>query len=127
MKILTTSPIAKALMGKKVGEKVKARIISVEVSSKTVTLSMLPHIINLKAQTKTCKIGETFSDAKVEKLIYGKSFLIRLKDQFGFLHKSNIKNAEENVLDEETKILDAIALKKSKNKKEDPESLLDVG
>lgn len=34
--------------GYKVSDKVKARVISVEVSSKTVTLSMLPHIVGLK-------------------------------------------------------------------------------
>jgi len=118
--------------GYKVSDKVKARVISVEVSSKTVTLSMLPHIVGLKTQKPSCKVGETFKDVKVEKLVYGKSFLVRIgKDQLAFMHKTNVKEVAETVLDEETKILEDIALKKSKKgkkkTKEDPETLLDVG
>ena len=41
----------------KVADKVKARVISVDASSKTVTLSLLPHIIALELQSSSFKIG----------------------------------------------------------------------
>lgn len=111
----------------KVGEKVKARVISTDVASKTVTLSLLPHIVALKPQSPTTKIGETFKDVKVEKQIFGNSFLVRLgKDQLAFLHKSNTKEADD-VLDEDSKILEDIKLKKKSKKKVNPEGGLSVG
>lgn len=62
----------------KVGEKVKARVISTDVASKTVTLSMLTHIVSLKPIVPAYKVGESFKEVKVDKLIFGNSFLIRL-------------------------------------------------
>ena len=41
----------------KVGEKVKARVISVDIASKTSSLSLLPHIIGFKACTQQVKVG----------------------------------------------------------------------
>ena len=105
-----------SILNYKVGEKVKARIISTDVASKTVTLSMLSHIVNLKPIVPAYKVGESFKDVKVDKLIFGNSFLIRLaKDQLGFLHKSNSKEADE-VLDEDSKILEDIKIKKKAKK-----------
>lgn len=111
----------------KVGEKVKARVISSDVASKTITLSMLPHIVALKPQTPTTKVGETFKEVKVEKQIFGNSFLVRLaKDQLAFLHKTNTREADD-VLDEDSKILEDIKLKKKGKKKVNPEGGLAVG
>lgn len=44
----------------KIGEKVKARVISADLATKTSSLSLLPHIIALKAATPTLKIGSIF-------------------------------------------------------------------
>ena len=52
------------------------------------------------------------------------------KDLLAFLHKSNVKEAEEDERDEESKILDDIALKKKSKKVKkavNPETLLQVG
>lgn len=101
------------------------------MSSKKITLSLLPHIIELKSQSGVTKVGQAFQNVKVEKLIFGKSFLVHLgKGLLAFLHKSNVKEAEEDERDEESKILDDIALKKKSKKVKkavNPETLLQVG
>lgn len=74
----------------------KARVTSVDVSSKTITLSALSHIVAMTEPKSSLQVGESFANVKVERLIYGKSFLVRVgKDQLAFLHKSNVKEVEE--------------------------------
>ena len=52
--------------------------------------------MSLQNKKRACKVGEIFEDVKVEKILYGGSFLIKLNDSLhGFLHKSNIPKDEE--------------------------------
>ena len=58
--------------------------------------------MSLQNKKRACKIGEIFEDVKVEKILYGGSFLIKLNDSLhGFLHKSNIPKEDEDDSDEE--------------------------
>jgi len=57
------------------GAKVQARVISVDPALKRISLSMQPHILEMKTDTKSlAKIGQTFNDVKVEKIVFGSSF-----------------------------------------------------
>lgn len=110
----------------KVGEKLRARVISTDIANKTSTLSLLPHLIDFKS-VHSIQVGKTFTTAKVEKLAFGSSFLVRLdKETVGFLHKSQIPQEEELEKDEDSKILDDVKIKKKKPKLDD-DCLLKVG
>lgn len=92
----------------KIGEKVQARVISVDASSKTITLSLLPSIISLTTNPLVyeVKIGQIFQNVKVEKILYGSSFLVNLgHGGKGFLHKSHclVEQAEEQLDEPEEK------------------------
>lgn len=81
----------------KIGEKVSARIISVDHLNKKVTLSTLLHIVNWSKDTKSLKalskVGDTFETAKVAKHLYGNSYMLDLGgDKTGFLHKLHSSN-----------------------------------
>lgn len=84
----------------KVGEKIQPRIISVDVATKMICLSLLPHITKFEnANDKVAKkvsIGQVFNNVKVAKLSYGSSFIIELDKQLkGFLHKTHLKKKVE--------------------------------
>ena len=102
----------------KTREKLQARVISQDVAGKKTTLSLLPKFIQLESQKKKFKVGEIFEDVKVEKIIFGNSFLIKLRDDLkGFLHKSNIPKEEEEESDMEAVEETKVASSKSKKKK----------
>lgn len=81
------------------------------------------------------KVGAVFKNVRVEKKIYGSSFLVRLdKTTSGFLHKSHIKEWEQKdeSEDEEVKNKSHPKDKKKKSRKvnkvqNDDDSLLKVG
>ena len=103
--------IVKANTGKyKIGEKVQAMVISQDIASKATALTLLPQLLKLEPQKQTCSIGQLYSQVKVEKKVYGNSYLVRLDSTtLGLLHKSNIPKLEdgldenENMADAETK------------------------
>ena len=76
----------------KVGEKVKARVTAHDVSSKTTTLSLLSHIVNLQPKVLS-ELGTVFEKAKVQKLLYGGSYLVKIGNAVAFLHKSHLPSA----------------------------------
>lgn len=81
----------------KVGEKLRARVISTDISTKTSTLTLLPHLMSFESQVAP-RIGKSYSNVKVEKVVFGSSFLLRLdKDRVGFLHKSHIDQDVEEM------------------------------
>lgn len=136
----------------KVGEKVTAVVISQDISSKATALTLKPSLLKLEEQKKSCEIGQLYSQVKVEKKVYGNSYLIRLDSHtVGLLHKSNIPKPEElqqeeedkEMANEETKDLSSddaakkMAAKKKAARKhkaaskqminEDKDDLLDIG
>ena len=71
--------------------------------------------MSLQNKKRACKVGEIFEDVKVEKILYGGSFLIKLNDSLhGFLHKSNIPKEDEDDSDEEPEEETKKAKKKKK-------------
>ena len=76
----------------KVGEKVKARVTAHDVESKTTTLSLLSHIVNLQPKVLS-ELGTVFEKAKVQKLLYGGSYLVKIGNTVAFLHKSHLPSA----------------------------------
>ena len=117
----------------KTGEKLQARVISQDVAGKKTTLSLLPQIIQLESKKRKCKVGEIFEDVKVDKILFGNSFLIKLGDDLkGFLHKSNIPKEDEEESEQEDEEETKVASSKPKKKKKsqvdlEGESLLKVG
>jgi ribosomal protein S1 len=65
--------IGKDLTKLKVGEKVKARCISHDVSTKSTTMSLLQHVVDLVTKDM-CLIGTSFEKVKVTKIVYGGSY-----------------------------------------------------
>lgn len=57
----------------KIGEKLQARCISHDVQTKSTTLSLLPHIIEMK-EKEMCEPGTVFEKVKVQKVVYGGSY-----------------------------------------------------
>ena len=89
----------------KVGQKAVARIISTDPIHKTITLSMNENVVQWRptssAQSSASalsqtKIGHVFKNAKVAKVLYGGSYLLRVQledgqELFAFLHKTHSK------------------------------------
>jgi ribosomal protein S1 len=100
--------IAKANPGKyKIGEKVQALVISQDIASKATALTLLPQLLKLEPQKQTCSVGQLFSQVKVEKKVYGNSYIIRLDSTTqGLLHKSNIPKIED-IPDEDEQMAEA--------------------
>lgn len=75
----------------KVGEKLQARVISHDISSKKTGLSLLPHITQMtKVGFSDVSVGQVFEKVKVDKVMYGDSFQVKLGPKVtGFLHKMN--------------------------------------
>ena len=92
--------MGKALVTKyKMGEKLQAMVISQDIASKSTALSALPQLLKLEAQRRpACSVGQLYTQVKVEKKVYGNSYLIRLENSpalFGLLHKTNIPKPED--------------------------------
>lgn len=87
---------AKAALSQfKVGQKVQARCISHDTSSKNTCLSLLPHIIQMQS-VQLCALGTTFDKVKVQNILYGGSYHVGLpENQTGFLHKSHLHEKDE--------------------------------
>ena len=87
---------AKAALSQfKVGQKVQARCISHDTSSKNTCLSLLPHIIQMQS-VQLCALGTTFDKVKVQTILYGGSYHVGLpENQTGFLHKSHLHEKDE--------------------------------
>ena len=81
----------------KVGQKVQARILTVDTITKTMTLSLKDHIVewnshkNMNPELMKLQVGQVFANAKVQKLVYGGSYIVNFPDSGstiqGFLHK----------------------------------------
>ena len=63
----------------KTGEKVQARVISQDVASKTTALTMLPHLMDFTGSQVPIEIGKVYKQVKVEKKLFGSSYLIKLE------------------------------------------------
>ena len=86
----------------KVGQKVQARVISVDPALKRICLSMCQHIVDLKPFENVPHVGQMFSDVKVEAIVFGSSFIVRLGPKLtGFLHKSHIADPADTAEDTE--------------------------
>jgi hypothetical protein len=96
---------------------------------------MLPHILEMKTDQKSLsKIGETFDDVKVDKIVFGSSFFVKLTSKImGFLHKSHITDPSDTA--EDTEMVDAkkskfgkrLTTKVFEKKKSEADAELDVG
>ena len=75
----------------KIGEKVQARVISVDIAQKNATLSLQPHLLNMTPCIVPVHVGQVFENVKVERNVYGSSFIVKLTESTeAFLHKSHI-------------------------------------
>jgi ribosomal protein S1 len=90
----------------KLGEKVNARIVSIDPLNKNVSLSVLPHIMKMKNSVEQAvKIGSVFKNVKVVKLLYGNSYIVQINEQNkAFLHKTHLRDKVEG--DDEKMILE---------------------
>jgi len=106
----------------KMGEKLTAMVISQDIASKATALTALPSLLKLESQSASCTIGQLYTQVKVEKKVFGNSYLVRLDHALmGLLHKTQIpkpddlqENAEEgeDQAEEETKDLSSDDAKK---------------
>jgi len=105
----------------KLGEKVQAVVISQDIASKATALSLQMNLLKMQPKETTGTVGQVYRDVKVEKKVYGKSYLIKLAGGsppvYGLLHKSNIPKPDDLVDEdddenEETKDLSSDDAKK---------------
>lgn len=104
--------------GYKIGQKVEARVISVDPVGKGISLSMKSNIINwdqeVSQELKSIQVGQRFENAKIQQQLYGDSYLVNLQSNglIGFLHKTHTedkpekKEEDDEVKEEPTKVLD---------------------
>lgn len=97
------------------------RVVHVATSKRKCGLSSLPHIKTLSIadiKTKRKLIGQTASNAKVTKLLYGNSLQVSIQlnsnEYFAFMHKNHIHPANSSssntTTDKETQINDTFPL-----------------
>lgn len=80
----------------KVGEKVKARVISVDPNLKRICLSMAQHVLDFTPAPALPAVGQFFENATVTDVVFGSSFTVKLTDTLNaFLHKSHVEIPEE--------------------------------
>jgi ribosomal protein S1 len=105
----------------KLGEKVQALVISQDIASKATALSLLPNLLKMQPTETNSSVGQVYRDVKVEKKVFGNSYLLRLPGSppvYGLLHKSNIPKPDELLeeddehAEEETKDLSSDDAKK---------------
>jgi len=52
---------------------------------------MMPHVLSFKAAKIGVEVGETFEKVKVDRVVYGGSYLVKLNETVSaFLHKSHV-------------------------------------
>jgi ribosomal protein S1 len=73
--------LSKPLNKFKVGEKIQPRVISQDVASKTTALTLLPSLLSLTETQDPVSVGTTFKKVKVERRLFGGSYLIKLGDK----------------------------------------------
>ena len=79
----------------KLGDKLSARIVTVDPASQLITLSLLPHLINFEnisghLLTQGITIGKVFENVPVSQVAFGGSYLIGVTALItGFLHKTH--------------------------------------
>ena len=110
----------------KIGNKIQARIITVDPLAKRVTLSMKNHILkwtpDQRVQPHQVKVGASFEKVSVKKHLYGDSYFVDLGgNNTGFLHKTQMIEAQEAQSEESDE--DGMPTKKKSEKKE----ILQVG
>ena len=93
------------------------RVVHVATSKRRCGLSSLPHIKALTIadiKTKRKLIGQTASNAKVTKLLYGNSLQVSIQlnsnEYFAFMHKNHIQPVNSSNTDKETQINDTFPL-----------------
>lgn len=80
----------------KMGEKLTAMVISQDIASKATALTALPSLLKLESQSTNCTVGQLYTQVKVEKKVYGNSYLIRLDHSLmGLLHKTQIPKPDD--------------------------------
>ena len=84
------------------GDKLSARVITVDPMTQTITLSTLPHILKLEnisslLQTEGIAVGKLFEKVPVNSVTFGDSYRIGLTPSVaGFLHKIHaVKKVQE--------------------------------
>lgn len=104
----------------KAGEKLNARIVSVDPPSQSITLSLLPHLVKFENISKTLlsegiTSGKVFEKATVMKVAFGDSYKIALTPQItGFLHKIHaVKKEKVNKSKDDLEVEDDEDLKKN--------------
>lgn len=79
----------------KVGEKLNARLVSVDQSTQILTLSLLPHLVSLQNQKQVLEdseitVGKVFENVLVSQVAFGDSYKLELPHKImGFLHKTH--------------------------------------
>lgn len=79
----------------KLGDKLSARIITVDPASQLITLSLLPHLTNFEnisshLLTQGVTVGKVFENAPVSQVTFGDSYRISVTPLVnGFLHKTH--------------------------------------
>lgn len=103
----------------KLGDKVNARVVSVDAMTQSITLSLLPHLVKLQNaaalfQTEGIVVGRVFEKAAVSQVAFGDSYRVTLTPLVtGFLHKIHAvqqekpkrKAKKEESDDEESKVV----------------------
>ena len=90
----------------KMGDKVIARVIEVDIITKKVCLSQKDHLVSLTPKTlDSLTIGQSFDRSVVSRILYGSSYMMYLGGgQMGFLHKTHAAGEDEATKNEELKV-----------------------
>ena len=79
----------------KLGDKLSARIVTVDPASQLITLSLLPHLVNFenvhsKLLEQGVIVGKIFDNVPVNQVTFGDSYLIGVTPLVnGFMHKTH--------------------------------------
>jgi transcriptional accessory protein Tex/SPT6 len=97
--------LTQAAKAYKIGDKVQARVIEVDVITKRICLSLKEHLVNFQVcEFDDITLGQKFDRSVVSRVLYGNSYLIYLgAGQLGFLHKTQAATSDEGSKNEELK------------------------
>lgn len=85
----------------KLGDKLSARVVTVDVMTQTITLSLLPHILKFEnisslLQTEGIAVGKLFEKVPVSQVAFGDSYRVTITPSItGFLHKIHAVKKEK--------------------------------
>lgn len=91
----------------KLGDKVTARVVSVDTTTQAITLSLLPHLLKFENASSNMAaegiaVGKVFEQSTVSSVAFGSSYKLSLTPTMsGFLHKIHAVKKEKKKADDE--------------------------